>query len=467
MKKHYKDYQLLIILLLISFFSVYFMPAMLNRLVFLGILFAAYRTRYDYVYLVWFFIINDAPGRLFSAGAFEAARIPLYPVMAGISVSFQDLFILMYIVKVANLKKPPKFIFKKEFSWLIGYAFWVLGYSFLLGVSFENLIITFRIFLPWGLIFVVPVFFSNRDVLVRATLLIFPVVLFALFSQIYSYITENYWDDALRGIQSEYITVRKGEASRSYSAVYITLFSIIQACYFFPGRKKEINRNYLAMIIFLGVFSIFLTATRGWIIAMIVFLLCILAVFGFLLRYLRLAVVAVVVLLVTMNQYPIVQTQIDATLERVSTLEALAEGDLTARNTLRRLDALPKRVMQKFWESPIIGYGFSKDYYRFRDGHIGHHNLLLHVGMIGYALLTGLYAYLLLKIYHYSSRFQKTKDPSIRIYIFGMIAVFVIHSSSQQLWGIDLVFDHLQKVVYWSFFFAAVNGVILYPQRAG
>ena len=90
----FKDYHLLIILVLTSFISVYFMSEMVNRMIFLVILAVAFRTKLDYVYLVWFFIISDAPGRLFSAGSFDAVRIPLYPVISGISVKFQELFLI-------------------------------------------------------------------------------------------------------------------------------------------------------------------------------------------------------------------------------------------------------------------------------------------------------------------------------------------------------------------------------------
>ena len=105
MFRNSKDYYLLILLILTSLVSVYFTSATVNRIIFLLILVAAFRTKLDYVYFVWFFIINDAPGRLFSAGTFEAARIPLYPVIAGISISFQELFPILFLIKFLSLKK--------------------------------------------------------------------------------------------------------------------------------------------------------------------------------------------------------------------------------------------------------------------------------------------------------------------------------------------------------------------------
>jgi len=262
-----KDYFLLITLVSISFISVYFLPAILNRAIFIVILVAAFRTKFNYVYLVWFFIINDAPGRLFTASSFEAARIPLYPVTSGVSVTFQELFLILYLFKFLSLTRRPKFIFKKEFSGYIVFGIFVIIYSFLLGMNFNNIIQTFRIFLPWSLIFILPTYIDSREILVRVSLLLFPIVVLAFSSQVYSYITGNYFDNYLRGIEFRFLGVDEESISRSYSAVNITLFCIIQAFYLFFNRKAEVNQAYLGFIIFTGLFSILLTATRGWIIA--------------------------------------------------------------------------------------------------------------------------------------------------------------------------------------------------------
>ena len=233
MKKKFKDYHLLIVLLLISFFSVYFMPAVINRVVFLFILAAVFRTKFDYVYLVWFFIINDAPGRLFSAGYLESARIPLYPIISDVSISFQELFIILYVIKYFYHKRPFHFIFKKEFTWFLLVGIFVVGYSFLLGLDIDNFIKTFRFLFPWALVFIIPAYFYNRNILIRASLLIFPMVFLAFFSQIFTYFTGNYLDYYLRGFEATHLQVLGEEAMRSLSAVYITFIAIIQALYFF------------------------------------------------------------------------------------------------------------------------------------------------------------------------------------------------------------------------------------------
>jgi len=162
------DYHLLLFLFIISFVSVYFIPEMFNRVIFLIILVAAYRTKLDYVYLVWFFIISDAPGRLFSSGSLEAtARIPLYPVVSGVSIGFMELFIIVYLIKYLKSKKPKRFIFKKEFTWYLAFGIVMAAFSMLLNMSFANVIGTYRHLLPWFLVFVIPVFINDKNTLIK------------------------------------------------------------------------------------------------------------------------------------------------------------------------------------------------------------------------------------------------------------------------------------------------------------
>jgi len=462
-----KDYILLTALLIISFISVYFTPMMVNRIVFLLLLIAAYRSKLDYVYLVWFFIINDAPGRLFSATEFGALRIPLYPVTAGESISFQELFLILYILKCLQMTKPLQFIFKKEFAWFLLFGCWVAGYSLLFGMNFDNMVRTFRALLPWSLIFIVPSYIYNRQILVRASLLLFPVVFLAFASQLFTYFTDKYPDDYLRGTKFILLGIDQGKVSRSYSAVYITLLCIIQALYFYFNRKSEINQNYLGTVMFVGFFSTLLTATRGWIVALSLLLLGVLFLSLYSMKIIavaRLAIVSAVVFWIAVFQFPVIERQLDASYQRVKTLEAIAAGDITAGGTSKRLAVRAPRVMRKFWESPLVGWGFSNDYYKYQDGHVGHHNILLNIGILGYIFVNGLFIFLCLKIYRLEKnneiRLHEGKAPLI--YLLGLMAVFVIHSSSTQFWGYHL---DMVKNLFFGFFFAAVNAALIHRMQ--
>jgi hypothetical protein len=464
MKLLEKDTFLLLSLIGISFISVYYMPMMMNRIIFLLILIIAYRTTYDYVLLLWFFIINDAPGRLFSGSLYDDIRIPLYPITEGISVSFQDLFLIVYIIKFINARRPFQFIFKNEFIMFYMVGFIVVLYSFIIGMSFNTMIINFRYLFPWTLLFIIPVFIYNKEIVVRVSYLIFLFVFLALFAQTYSFIVGTHIDYYLRGVEFISLAVDESEsASRAASSVYLILFCIIQGLYFLFSQNTDTNKNYLGLVITIALLAILLSATRGWIIAFVVLLLGVFILFGFtseINKTFRLIILSIV-LFIAFSQIPIVQKQADRVFDRVMTLEYLARGDITAGDTLHRLNVRSPRVMKKFWERPILGWGFSDEFHEHQDGHVGNQNILLNVGIVGYFFLIAFFVHICLKIYNISQhseiRLNEGKTPLI--YILSLLAVFIIHSSSTQFWGYIMAFDQLPKVVFFGFFFASVNVV--------
>jgi hypothetical protein len=116
--------------------------------------------------------------------------------------------------------------------------------------------------------------------------------------------------------------------------------------------------------------------------------------------------------------------------------------------------------MGKFWASPFVGWGFSNEFYRYADGHVGHHNILLNIGILGYLFVNGLLIVLCLKILRLSKNkeIQKVEGKSPLIYVVGLITVFLVHSSSTQFWGYTL---SIEKIIFFAFLFGAINTVIV------
>lgn len=442
------------------------MPMAVNRLVFIIILLFAFLTKQDYVLLVWFFVINDAPGRIFSARGLDDVRIPIYTIVPGISLSFQDLFILLYIIKVIFNSKKINFIFKKEFILFFSIGGIYIIYSLILGMNSDSMIYQYRSLISWSFIFIIPYYVNNKERLVSVSRFLMPIVLLSFAAQLFSYITGNYFDNFLRGVEYNQLLVDESKAvSRSYSSLYILLISTLLALYFLFTRKSYFSNNYLGVIIFIAAFSIFLTATRGYILALSFLMLSATYLFGFsrkINKIFRVAAVSTVILLSVLVQYPAIQMQASGSFNRLLTLEGLIEGDLTAKGTLKRLDVRGPRVMAKFWESPIIGFGFSNEYVSYEDGHVAHQNLLLSVGILGYFYLNLLFLHFCLKTYRLAriSEIRRAEGKAPLIFVFGLLSVFIIHSSSTQFWGYSMGFDPLQKSLFFGFLFAGINIVL-------
>jgi len=80
-------------------------PQILIKLLFLLLLFIIFNSKNDIFWLSWFFIISDAPGRLFTLSSGGTIyRLPMYTLMSGISLGFNELFLIMYIIKYLSRK---------------------------------------------------------------------------------------------------------------------------------------------------------------------------------------------------------------------------------------------------------------------------------------------------------------------------------------------------------------------------
>ena len=458
----------LTILLGITFFSVYFTPPAANKILFLFFIPLAFRSEKDYFWLVWFFIINDAPGHLFSAKELHDLRIPIYTLAAGASIEFQELFLFVYVAKFLKAKEKFLFIFQKSFYWYFIVFGITLSYSFYIGINLDNIVYTVKAILPWTWLLIFPYFIRDPNDLVNASRLLFPFAFLALLFQIHSFITGDYLDNILRGeVGRLNLAIEEGgEAARSYSSVYLSIIAVTQALFYLASRKKIFNPNYLGAVIFSAAIAIFLSATRGYILSfgfLIIASFFIIARSGKIQRIFNIAIASIILVTILLLSFPKINRQITAATKRFSTIFLLASGDVTAGGTLYRIDVRGKRVMEKFNESPVVGWGFSNPFYDYSDSHVGLQNILLNVGVLGFLYLNLLFFYICLKIWLFSrdKRVRAKWKDTLSVYVYSLINIFIIHATTSQFWGFILYFDHTAKVITISFLIGAANALII------
>ncbi|MCK5055851.1 MAG: hypothetical protein KAT34_04300 [Candidatus Aminicenantes bacterium] len=467
-----KDNNRMMLLFFISIAAVYYLPFRLNQFIFLVFLFLAYGSKKDYFWIAFYFILLDAPGGLFQGGSItDVHRIPFYPIIPGVALSFNDLLILMYLFKTIGIKRKYRFIFKKDFVFLLFFTLFVLLYSLIVGMSADNMISTFRILMSWSFIYIISKLLIKESDFDRLNRLLFPIVFLALASQMYSYLTGNYLGRFLKGFSFRksllLLTADSGEVARAADSSIILLYCFTLALFYLFSKKQVFPRRYLYLIIAICMFSVFLSATRGWIIAYIFFFFMVFITANKsknIKKFISIGVVSTLVIVLFSFLFPLIKVQLQRVTERVGTVLALAEGDITAGGTLARFDKRGPRVMKKFSESPIIGWGFSKEYFQHEDHHVGHHNILLNVGIIGYIILNFIFFKWCLRIYRFA-RFQpaqvKYGQSAIKILCFAFLAMYIIHSSSAQSWGWDI---ELPKILFFSLLLSFFN--IVYRNTA-
>lgn len=451
-----KDNNLLVLLLLFTFLVVYYSPNVnITRILFLLLLVPLYNSRRDYLWLAWVFILFDAPGYLFKGGQFaDVQRIPIYPIMANISISFFEIALFVLFLKAYLKKKQLKgqkglnrnaFYFQNEvliFMFLAGLYVLITVFGF--EYNFVNI---FRLLMPWAYVFVI--FFLMRDEqdFVNFFRLVFPFV-FVSFVMLIFYLFEGvHFVNILKadyGIKENLErTIDEGTASaaRSLFFVFPSLASLI-ACFFFLNKEERaFHKGYLLTIIFFIFINTLLTATRGYLLTVMFVILV--AGFRYFMSFSNILKVIIVGLLLAgafslFSRYnPNIEKQIELSLERNKTVLLLFEGDYTAGGTLGRIDYRIPKIKKEIAKSPIIGHGFSEHYFENIDGDVGFFNVLLNVGYLGAIFLYLVFFSVLVKIIMLSRRqaFVRFNGRSGLVFAYGLIALQIYHFSTNVTYG--------------------------------
>ena len=445
--KRNKDFLEVLLYLIFALVLVYFVPAPFNKIVFIGVLPLAWRSKRDYLWMAFFFIVEDIPGGLFSGGlANDPYRLPLYTIMPGISFSIRELYLLLLFIKV--LIKPgykqnlQKNYFSKELSLLGYYLIFLLFISTLLGMTFDGYKNFYKICVSLTLFISVPVILRNRDYFFRFLKILFPFAIIAVLFQVYSLTFGQQLIAVFKPgvLTTQGVLLSSGsteEWQRPIEMVHVLLVCFVGSLFFLNKGERSFKPGYLITINILSFLGIFLTGTRSWFVALIV----VYFYFGMigisqLTSGLIKKIFTASILIICVSLIPVITNQISNAWDRLSTLEKVAEGDVTAGGTASRYDVRAPRVMEGFRSSTIVaGAGFSELYYQYQDGHVGYHNMLLNAGIIGMLL----FVVIIVKAFYLIYNLSKSKVLSIqskhelRSSILLLIALLVINTGTQML----------------------------------
>lgn len=434
-------------ILFITFLLVYFSPSVtITRVLFFGILFSIFRSKNDYFWLAWFFIVVDAPGHLFSGGTLaDIQRIPIYPIVPSFTISFFDLFILVYFVK-AILKRKVKTInfFNTQISLFI--ALFLFYCVFTVSVFQLEFVKFYRTISPWVLVYVVFVFMREEESFHRFNKLVFPIVFLAVLAQIYSIIEGQHVVNIFKNVYqvkshlSREITEDSINAARNLYSMFIIFYSIIMAFFNLAKKKLEFPEKYLIFVIFTSFLSVVLSGTRGFLLAVGFIIFCsILLVLkkSVAMKYLKMIVILSMFTYLLIYISPSIRTQLKLVTERYETMSMLAEGDVTMKDSLARVTIRIPRIMKWIEKSAVFGYGFSDIYYNNADNDIGFFTVMLNVGILGTVLLYLLFLSILIKINKISSSesYKVLYKKGGKVFFIGLIGLMIFHLTTNITFG--------------------------------
>ena len=433
--------------ILISLITVYYMSGIASTLWFFLILILYWFSKDEPFWLAFFLILSD--GFLSFFGTYQAV-VSVIPGMPAIEVA--QFYIILSVIKAFS-KKSNYGLYYKGILYVLGiYALFLIALSFLLGIdgNFNVYLRLIKTSLPFLLFFSIPRLFTDRNSYIRFFAIIFPIVFFALAAQIFEIVKQQPLSSFLGSAEFESLEYAEDEASRAFYNPCVLLLSFFGSLYFGVNRQNRFNGLYLN-IVTICVFAIaFLSATRGWTLALLItYILHVIFVLRFNISRLLLSFAVFMASFFIVINIPVIKQQIDNAFVRISTVEKITEGDYTAGGTNKRITERGPRVMKKWKESPVIGLGYSQGYQEYFDVHVGNQNVLLYSGLIGLILII---AFLFYFSYGLVMAYFQTYDRAILVFICFLAGWFFLHSAGAQQFGfIILPANAITQVLFFCF----------------
>lgn len=375
--------------------------------------------------------LSTADGFIGFFGLYEAT-IPLLPGLPAVELA--QVYILLTVLKAAGRNITPVLFYNRYLQVLLLYVIFSVIWGQMMGLT-GGLNVYFRVVkgtIPLLLFYSVPRLFASQVVYERFFRIIFITVLLAFAAQLFTLFT------GLSPMEAGGIA--KGDEERDEFRVFYnassTLMGLFGAIFVInrPGASPG-NRLIPVSVIIASFAMALLSATRGWIISFsIIIILSVLLTNILRTRRTILLVMIIIPVVALALSNPVISRQIGYARERLETIEAISEGDLTAKGTLQRLDYRSQRTLGAWRENPVFGWGLSDNGYLYLDDHVGNQSLLALYGVTGFLLLNGFlvyFAYMLIALYF---RFPARHPARSTLIIFAVFLLgwFFIHSTSGQ-----------------------------------
>ncbi len=425
-------------LVVVSIWFNYFAPDFFGTVFFIGILVAYFRSKDEAFWLAYFLTVSDGFFGFFGLYKTMIAVVPGLP-----EAEVGQIYIWLSIIKAGSrqISYQPFYHGFLRILWI--YTIFLLAQGYVIGVEME-INVQFRIvkwIAPLFLLYSIPRLFTRVEQYRDFFLYLFSVAFVALGAQIFTIMNAQSPAQYVGAEKKAWFAIKVKEG-KTYRGLYnegILLISYFGALFFLAFRPGKYLPVWLCFAVIMANFaSVFLSATRGWVLSFS-FALIFSLIFVLKLSGKRLLTIGVLVLIFLFGaqSLPIIGVQIKNAVERLMTIGKLAEGDETAGGSLIRLSVRGPRVMKHWAESKLTGWGFSKHFMDHNDFHVGNQNILMHSGIIGYVLLHVFFLYFMSTLF-FRSMNQPRGSPYKGVLLFFCIffpAWFMLHSSSQQFFS--------------------------------
>lgn len=429
----------------VKFFLLFFLTVLIMyyttpsiHLLYCGILlFIYFRSTDDPFWFVFFMSLIFAPGLLFNTN--DIGHNWRIVTIGSRWILFSEFVFLIIIIKslTTGLTRVKYFYFKYIYILML-FAGILLLYGYHEGMAGSKILKVVREAFPFFLFFAIPRLFSSLEHYKRFFRLLAVYIIFVLAVQVFELIFGNSFASLFGGTSNRSLGDLEEETARQVYATLPIILGVIGILYFKLIDQKLYIGLTDDMIIAAGFISLTLNATRGYWLALVVLLICYFIFFG--LKGFKIGIASGVVFLLSyflLTRVSLIGIQINNAVTRLSTLELLSKGDITAGGTLQRITERAPRVLEQFWARPLFGWGFSDHFFEYTDIHVSHASVLMNSGIVGYSLWVVFwisFIYINMKSY-LKFGVQNPWRQILLLGIFGFLAFFIAGSTSTTIFS--------------------------------
>ncbi len=379
----------------LAVFAVYYAPALFNYLFFLVVLVFFWRSKHDYFWFAFYFIIVNTPAFLFfesSGGA--SRRLPLYSLTGGLSFSVLDLFVLVSLAKVVWLGKMKDFVVSKSLRFiLIYFALVSIPITFIIGLQDSSFFNTFRPYFYYAVLLTFYFLIDKTEDIFKFGYLMVPYVFFTLFDQLFLLTSGKLLisiinPETIRAIVNNTVT---NDARAYFSGFLLVFYAFFFALQLRSNPKYELFNGLAYAIIGIALATFLLSATR-------VYLMIPLAVMGMYVLLGRKGISDSVQLAMFVGLFAIVFFSLNiisfdfflrSIWPRFEAFFAVifGGGNLAEFDTVQnRIDEDLPSILEGIMHSPFVGTGFSGVFRSHENNDLGFVNTILIFGVVGFTL---------------------------------------------------------------------------------
>jgi len=393
----------IIILFVLSIYIVYFTPQDIAKLFFLIVLFMFFfSSKRDYFWFAYFFIIAQGPGYFFADfSGLSLHRLPLYTFLPSMSFTPIDLFVFVAFLKALDRGRKTPLRLKKPLLIVLAYIIFSIAVSSVIyGVEVNSLAWNLRWLFYYSIVISFLYLVNKRSETYQFILLVFPMVFFILFTQIYYLSFGNEFINLFNpGFRPLILNTVSGELRPVIGGGLITFFSFISAVFLLANRDYKLPKIYLHFVLVAAFFSVFLSATRLWFVIFTFILVGYLFVSKEKISS-TIGVIAVAFLVLVTFIYSGLIPQnllVGSSWGRLQQIFYAVEGNVYSIDTARnRLIKATPVLMYMIKQNPFIGYGISDVAMDCYDNDLGFLNTILMFGIVGFSFFIFFFARLFL-----------------------------------------------------------------------